>query len=295
MQNSLKFSGHETFVCKHFWPKKGIDFLHNNNFFTDDDAVVKLGVGKNMVSSIRYWLKATGLTDVNDNPTDLAKLIFNNDGFDPFVEDIGTLWLLHYHLISSEYATIYTLLFNQFFIGKTDFTKDSIHNFLKRYLSNGNSSNYNEKTINNDINVFIKNYLIVNSEMMNVNSEDDFNGLFNELNLFRKYKRRNAENQSEDYYSIERTERKDLPAEILLFVILNDSRFGSNISFNELITGHNSVGNIFLINREGVFQKIETLANKYDFISYSRTVGNIIVRVEGDHSILEILEMYYEH
>ena len=48
------FSGHETFSCRSYWPKKGYDFLNNGNKFNDNDALVKLGVGKNMVSSIKH-------------------------------------------------------------------------------------------------------------------------------------------------------------------------------------------------------------------------------------------------
>ena len=49
------FSGHESFPCKSMWLKKGYDYLVGHNKFTDPDAVVKLGVGKNMVQSIRFW------------------------------------------------------------------------------------------------------------------------------------------------------------------------------------------------------------------------------------------------
>lgn len=73
--NRYSFSGHETFYCKSLWLKKGYDFLKKGNSFNNDDAVVKLGVGKNMVSSIRYWLKAFGLTKA-DQPTALANYIF---------------------------------------------------------------------------------------------------------------------------------------------------------------------------------------------------------------------------
>ena len=51
------FSGHESFHCKSLWLKKGYDFICNQKHFTDTDSVVELGVGKNMVSAIRYWLK----------------------------------------------------------------------------------------------------------------------------------------------------------------------------------------------------------------------------------------------
>ena len=54
------FSGHDSFQCRHLWLKKGFDFVKSGKSFSDEDAVVILGVGKNMVNSIRFWMKAFG-------------------------------------------------------------------------------------------------------------------------------------------------------------------------------------------------------------------------------------------
>jgi len=59
----LQFSGHDSFICKHFWLKKGYDFIDNGKNFNNEMAGVDLGVGKNMVTAINYWLKAYGITD----------------------------------------------------------------------------------------------------------------------------------------------------------------------------------------------------------------------------------------
>lgn len=69
------FSGHESFHCKSLWLKKGYDFINNNGRFTDPLAVMELGVGKNMVSSMRFWLKALSLTK-EDNLTPIADYLF---------------------------------------------------------------------------------------------------------------------------------------------------------------------------------------------------------------------------
>lgn len=56
------FSGHESFYCNSLWLKKGYDFVSKGNDFNADNAVRDLGVEKNMVASIRYWMRAFGLT-----------------------------------------------------------------------------------------------------------------------------------------------------------------------------------------------------------------------------------------
>jgi hypothetical protein len=60
------FSGHESFQCRQLWLKKGYDYIKSGKSFNDDDAVVQLGVGKNMVASIRFWMKAFGLVIQDD-------------------------------------------------------------------------------------------------------------------------------------------------------------------------------------------------------------------------------------
>lgn len=95
--NKLTFSGHEKFHCRQFWLKKGYDFVQEHGRFSDENAVVALGVGKNMVNSIRYWLKAFDLVDQQEQPNALAHEIFSAQGKDPYLEHIGTVWLLHYY------------------------------------------------------------------------------------------------------------------------------------------------------------------------------------------------------
>ena len=133
------FSGHESFHCKSLWLKKGYDFICNKKHFADTDSVVELGVGKNMVSAIRYWLKAFSLTK-EDTLTDLAEYIFStNTGRDPFCEDIATLWVLHYNLFKSQVASIYQLVFIDFQRERREFDKVQLLSFIKRSCNLSNS------------------------------------------------------------------------------------------------------------------------------------------------------------
>ena len=67
IKHKYTFSGHESFQCRHLWLKKGYDFIKNKNLFTNEDAVVTLGVGKNMVSSLKYWMKCFDIIDKNED------------------------------------------------------------------------------------------------------------------------------------------------------------------------------------------------------------------------------------
>src|SRR5690242_13526584 len=93
------FSGHETFPFRFPWLKKGFDAVQKDrSVFSRDDAITTLGVGKNMVRSIRHWCLAAGILEETKDglaTTPLANLLFADDGLDPYLEDPATLWLLH--------------------------------------------------------------------------------------------------------------------------------------------------------------------------------------------------------
>ena len=131
---NASFSGHETFPCRYTWLKKGVDEVKEKpTIFTDDDATITLGVGKNMVRSIHHWCQVAGLIefggkDLNNRrqfvPTELGDSIFADEGFDPYLEDAATLWLIHWQLATNtNRATTWFWAFSVF--GQNEFRKDT--------------------------------------------------------------------------------------------------------------------------------------------------------------------------
>jgi len=291
-ENKLVFSGHETFSCKQFWLKKGYDFVNNNMTFNNDDAVVDLGVGKNMVSSIRYWCRAFGIIDEKDDtPTQLGNYIFSDNGYDPYLEDIGTLWLLHYNLIKKNKASLYALLFNEFRKERIDFTKEHLHSFLKRKCNEDKSVNYNEKTITTDINVFFRNYASPERKAK-IDIEDVFSNIFLDLELIHQYTKVGIDGKMEDWYRLGSEKNDNLPSEIVLYSII-DNYEDKTISFKQLLSGINSPGNIFALNAEELYKHIVNITNKFAGIVYSETAGNRTLQFKEQINKWEILNEYY--
>ena len=89
--DKVSFGRHETFALRYSWLTKGYQAITDKNFdFSDADAAtVRLGVGKNMVSSIRYWLRACQMIQSDGlTPSALGELILDEkNGFDPYLED----------------------------------------------------------------------------------------------------------------------------------------------------------------------------------------------------------------
>lgn len=127
--NKVAFGRHETFALRFSWIPKG---FHHMNGFDNEDAIVKLGVGKNMVNSIRYWLRACQLiTDVKpDAALEIGDFVFNlRSGVDPYLEDEATIWLLHWLLATNaSLATSWFWFFNKFH--KPEFTGQELHTAL---------------------------------------------------------------------------------------------------------------------------------------------------------------------
>lgn len=288
MDQYLKFSGHETFVCKQFWLKKGFDFTLQERSFNDPEAVSDLGVGKNMVSAINYWTKSFGIIDDSSKPTELGKFLFGKNPKDEFLEDIGSLWLLHYSLISLGRASIYNLVFNEFIRERIEFTKDQLHNYLKRKCYEISDNLYNEGSISKDINVFIRNYLKPKRDGTKIEIEEDYSALLLDLELISSKGVNNNE-----YFSFEIRERESIPFEIVLFIIL-DNLTDSSIHFNSLLLDNNSPGRVFCLNQEGLYNKINQITQHYKGISFSRTAGNEVLQIKSNLNKWEVLSEYYK-
>jgi hypothetical protein len=104
------FARHETFHPRYGWIHKGFAAASANpKIFLEPDATVKLGVGKNMVSAIRFWSAAFKvLREVPSpdrprvsisKPTAFGRALLSEEGWDPYLEDPGSVWLLHWRLL----------------------------------------------------------------------------------------------------------------------------------------------------------------------------------------------------
>ena len=281
---AFTFAGHETFTCRHYWLKKGLDHVWNGKKF-GDQAIMELGVGKNMVRSIRFWIRSFGLLQSESPYSEIAKLIFKDDGADPYLEDIGSIWLLHFLLVSCEKASIYSLVFNHFRKQKLEFEPEQILHFLREACKN-EGVNFNENSLKRDIGVFLNNYTLSQKPK---NIEDEFSGLLYELELIDK----SYKYGSTQFYRIDNKVRKSLPPEIVLVCILlgND---GSTISFHELLTGVNHVGSVFALSSNALFDKIEEIIKLYSKeIVYSDDGGVQVLQFRKKLNPLTVLKKYY--
>jgi len=141
--------------------KKGYDFVCAGHDFNKPDAVVELGVGKNMVTSIRYWLKVFGLYD-GSSLSDMAKYLFDDQqGKDIYLEDIATLQLLHFNLIHNNEATLYQMFFCGLQRERISFDRDQVLSYVAlKMAESGKQKSFNVNTVKKDIAVLLQNYTL---------------------------------------------------------------------------------------------------------------------------------------
>ena len=284
----LSFTGHDSFHCRSFWLKKGVDFVQNEGIF-NDNAVIDLGVGRNMVSAVRYWLKCFGMTDEQDFLQPIARQIFDDtEGYDPYCEDKGTIWLLHYLLVTTGRASIYNLVFNLFRKERIEFTKEQLIANIENYCRLQDFT-VQRSSLERDADVFLHNYH--HKPSLKNSISETMSGVLQELNLVEYV----GKSETKEVYKIESQDRPDLPALIVLLGINQQLKGNVSISFQELLNGMDSVGSVFALNATGLMTKIEALLDIFpQDIVFTDDGGIRLLQFKKQFSDSDILNQFYE-
>lgn len=287
---TLIFSGHDTFHCRQFWLKKAYDFSRAKLDFNSDDAVLELGVGKNMVTAMRYWAKCFGVIDHNNEPTQLADRLLSDKGWDPYLEDFGSLWLLHYELVTGERASTFWIIFNELIKERPEFDAENYTKFIT-----ARKGEYNENTLKKDFTVFYKTYY---ADFKASDIEESFTGILTELNLVKQIKKTFLDSEgkprAKDVLVIERQSRNEIPLHILLYGILSQNPEARSIPFDQLYNDLNGIGLVFALSREGLTEVLERLVDELDYgLTFSNEAGVRELQFKKKLTREKVLEDYY--
>lgn len=284
MYNKYIFSGHESFSCKTLWLTKGYNFMKSEGNFNASDAVISLGVGKNMVSSIRYWLRVFGM-QVQDRPTALADYLFDAiSGVDKYVESLGTLWLLHYLLVSLKEATLYHITFVGFQKERKTFDRDQLVSYVKRLMiEDGKGKTFNENTVKKDVGVLLQNY----ASPYKAKSFEDYSSLLIDLDLLR------VEDSGKSYaFNIEG--KRKVPMEVFLYAVLCEKGTDKSVSYDTL----QEIGLMFCMSDAEVISMAQAVGEAYSsYVQYSDNAGirQLLFKEGQTLTGTDVLEKYYKH
>ncbi len=315
--SSLKFSGHQTFPLRYGWIYKIIQEIVNGTSIssanTVENQMISMGVGKNMVLSIRHWIKTIGLVnDSCDNSRDVelttvAKALFVDDGerkaFDTFMDKVGTVWILHWlaQTIPVSNAELNTArwFFNYFNGVRTD--KQQIAQDIKLSLVH-HDKELNDATLKKDIDCFYQTYTF-RPAIRGKSSEDSFTSPFAELGLLRQL--------DSKHYISELSDRKSLPDEVFVYALIDYiqrkqlDKKGNIIfkeltfSFESLLTGIGSPGRVFRLSATGLSEKLdaaEQITNGKLAWTDTQGLRQLQQNFDSIHTVnpINYLETYYQ-
>lgn len=279
---NVSFGRHGSFQLRYGWLTKG--FLESqkrpHNIFASDNATAILGVGKNMVGSISYWLKATKIFDSNNKPSPLGNKLLGK--YDTYLEDDGTLWILHLKLAQNkELASSIYWLFNHFH--KNNFTLDEAFSALKNFLID--SKTVSDKTLKMDIGVILRMYAPHKSGK--TQTEDMLESPLSLLNLI---------NYHDGKYHFVQAKKEQIPIEIIAYVINDYLADNKTIPVKDLMYGNQlALGSLLKISEENLIFYLEKLANIYpeDF-QLREDAGIFQLHASHNTKSLDFLKKYYE-
>ncbi len=292
----MKFRAHETFFIRKGWLYKGLRGVQNNqNVFTDkkENPMDVLGIGSNMVKSLRYWMQATQLTTESTAKgrsrsqvlTDFAKIIILND---PYMEELGTLWLLHYKLATNkDLASAWYYFFN--FFDMTEFARDDFVEGLRKFAAMEEEYPA-DASLEDDYNCIINTYV----ERRKINPsksqpESNITCPLDELGLIEVAE----QNSNRDRVFRKATPKKGtLHPYIVLAVIVDQSRGRREVRIDELQHAACNIGKVFNLDIVSLTAELDHLA-RLGFIEVVRTAGLDVVKILSDLSYQECVMAYY--
>jgi len=289
----LSFSGHETFPFRYTWLPKGVqNVIRYPELFSRDDAIVILGVGKNMVQSIRYWCESLDLVSSPSRgeykATELGEKIFSDDGWDPFLEHPATLWLMHWKLASKlEKGTTWFLAFTRW--GAPNFTKEQLGNWIIGLIEGNASARATRNSLKRDIDVFVRTY--VQSRKKSKFLEDSFDCPLVELGLISEIET--------DIFEFTKGIRESLADEVFLYALNEYWQINSpeqnSIGFETIQHGPGSLGRVFGLTENAMYERLSRLPS-WAGIHLDTTAGmrNIFRKSNEPLDSIEILTQYYE-
>lgn len=295
------FAGHETFPLRYTWLRKAVQHVGRNpRIFNEDDAMVHLGVGKNMVRAIRHWGLVCGVLEedpgVQNNrgrvlrATSLGHALFDDDGWDPYLEDPATLWLLHFELTSvPDQATTWYLAFNH--IPQPEFTKTELLGWLVRLAQERGWPRVSPASLRRDIDVFLRTY-VPSRASRTVPLEDTLDSPLVELELIRDFGAKGS-------FLIQRGDQPTLPDPIFAYGLVRFLKRGTFASqavpLHTIAFAPGSPGRVFALTEDALMARLERIEAATDGgLDFHDTAGLRQLLVRKMPELLDVLRPWYD-
>ena len=296
--------------------KRVYDAICENPYFFQDaeDAAMALGISRNAVDSRLHWMVACQFLGVPSlfgtlpemhtlkqryplHPTPLAETICGDGGLDPFLEDDGILWVIHYHLTQTPRSLITYYVFNHFIpLLSPDFTKEVLIQKFRDYVFETlheptekqkvdyryEKGVFSDTSLSRHVNAFLRMYV----EMEDTDFEDSLRNPLWTLNILQQ--------RGEDAFVFNESE---IPVEIFAYCLLSfwEATFPhtQTLDFKNLYLPASPLG-IFKLSENTTIENLENLKDITDGKLQYRTSENLRqVYKKGNITAMDMLSRYY--
>ena len=289
----MKFRARDTFFIRKGWLSKGMRCVSNKPdvfISRDENPMDVLGIGSNMVKALRYWLQVIGLTKEPakgkkyQSFTEFGRLVYK---YDTYIEELGTLFLLQYHLATQkEEATAWYFFFNEFTMA--EFSREDFVAGLQKYIKmNDSNAEHALRSLNDDFQCIINTYLPrYKLKTARVSPENNIDCPFGELGLV------DIMNSRKKTYRKCIPDSRNLDPYVILAVVADNADGRREISLNELLTAPCNIGKVFNLDSITMLEALYRI-EQLELIKINRTAGSDVITLQEDLSFLDCVEHYY--
>ena len=296
------FARHETFHPRYGWFRKAYaQVAKDPRAFFGDDAPVRIGVGKNMVRAIRFWGLAAKLIEQNPNSpnrrapdlrtTELGDSLFGRSGWDEYMEDPGTLWLLHWLLLAPPcYLPIWWIAFNAFHA--VEFSDDQLESAVETQLDLVSAwRKPHPSSRKKDVGALLRTYA-PQEKTRRMAIDDLLDCPLRELDLI-------GRSPDKRRYRFALGAKPTLPSQILTYATLDyigRANIGGNtVTLDRLTTEPGAPGRAFMLNESEILAGLEPTVHRVTGLDLVSVTGGIQLSWSTDHQVLarQILDQYY--
>lgn len=304
-EGKYRISGHESFPCRYTWLPKAVRGLGENpKLFADEaEAMVDLGVGKNMVRSIRFWAQAAGvLTAEKGSGYSLTKFglaLLGPRGVDRFLEDIRTLWLIHWNLATDVENPLlaWDYLLNRW--QDPELIASAVLRALQKEVMRENDSP-SPVTLEQHFKTFLHTYVPTRGRKGEV-QEDNLDCPLVELEFIVKVGDRELDRslgKREAIYVFRRDQKPEITTELFVYCLhdfwLKRHKTESTLPLREVAHGHGSPGQILKLPEEDIRARVEVLARQTGgFFTYNESANLQQIHRHGNRESIELLKEIY--
>lgn len=262
----MAYGQHQSFHLRDRWLSKALTSIKSGEerFFYDDMAFEKIGLGKNMVQSLRFWVEATKVVEKQEGKlhshalTKFGELIFK---YDKVIQLQDTASIIHYYLTSDrEIATSWYWFFNCY--DEKVSTKEEIFEELKKWVQENETKNIAENSIKKDVDCLVRLYT---SGQDKEDPEEVIHSPIAKINLLF---------ESEGYIYKKTPTISNVGITALMFVLLDycNHQKISTITVDEIENNNNLWGKTFNLNRSLIVKALERLTKHKKYpIRFIRT------------------------